>query len=111
MGVIFEKLNFMKRLEDAGAFTRPQAEALSEAFHQAVSESVATKQDVAEVRHETAELRTELKAGLSELHTELHSSLAEMRSEMKAAQAETKVWNVSIAASMVAVLAAMKYFG
>jgi predicted nucleic acid-binding Zn-ribbon protein len=133
MGVVFDKLNFMKRLEDAGTFTRPQAEALSEAFHQAVSESVATKQDVAEARHETAELRTELKAeiskvrtelkaeisqvrteltaDISELRTEVRAGFGEIRSEMKAGLAETKVWSVSIAASIVAVLAAMKYFG
>jgi cytochrome c-type biogenesis protein CcmH/NrfG len=118
MGVLFDKLNFMKRLEDGGTFTRPQAQTLSEAFHEAVAESVATKQDVAEVRHETAELRTELKTGLSHVRTELNAGLSElrtemsaMRSDMKASNAETKVWAVSVGATIVAVLAAMKYFG
>ena len=125
MGVLFDKLSFMKRLEGGGTFTRPQAEALSEAFHEAVAESVATKEDLGEVRHETAELRVELKADVaqvrhevSELRTELRAGLSELRTEMnamrsdsRAAQAETKVWTVSVGASIVAVLAAIKYFG
>ncbi len=144
MGVIFDKLFFVKRLADAGMFTRPQAEALSEAFHQAVAESVATKQDVdacrtdiqhevalfrsetkadlAEFRSETkadlAELRSETKAESAELRSEMKANLAELRSEMKigfaelrSGNAETRVWTVSVGATIIAVLAAIKYFG
>jgi hypothetical protein len=107
MGVVFDKLNFMKRLEQTDTFTRPQAEALSEALHDAVSESVATKQDLAEVRHEVAELRIELKAGLAEGRAELKAGIH----DMKASVAESKVWTVGVGATIVAVLAAMKYFG
>ncbi len=75
MTVVFDKLSFVKRLEDAGTFSRPQAETLSDPFHQAVSETVATKQDVESVR------------------------------------SEIRVWTVSLAVTIVAVLSAMKYFG
>ena len=100
MGVVFDKLGFMKRLEGAGAFMRPQGEALSEALHDAVAESAATKLDLGEVR-------TELKAGLSEVRAEMRARFQEIRT----LQAETKVWAVSTGATIVAVLTAMRYFG
>ena len=100
MGVIFDKLFFVKRLADAGTFTRPQAEAPSEAFQQAVAESVATKQDIALFRSET-------KAGLAELRSEMKIGFAELRS----GNAETRVWSVSVGATILAMLAAIKYFG
>ena len=100
MGVIFDKLSFVKRLEDAGTFTRLQAEALSEAFHQAIAESVATKQDVdtcrTDLQHEIALLRGEMKAGFAEL---------------RSAISESRVWAVSVAPTVIAMLAAIKYFG
>ncbi len=61
MSVIFDKLAFVRRLEGEGQFSRPQAEALREAFHQAMSETVATKSDLAEIRHEISALRSEMK--------------------------------------------------
>jgi len=101
----------VKRLEDAGTFTRLQAEALSEAFHQAVAESVATKQDVdacrTDLQHEIALFRSETKAGLAELRSEMKIGFAELRS----GNAETRVWTVSVGATIIAVLAAIKYFG
>jgi len=109
MGVIFDKLSFVKpwreaagvkRLEDAGTFTRLQAEALSEAFHQAVAESVATKQDVdtcrTKLQHEVALLRGEMKAGFAEL---------------RSAMSESRVWAVGVAPTVIAVLAAIRCFG
>ena len=173
MGVLFDKLHFMKRLEDAGGFTRPQAEALSEAFHQAVGESVATKEDVEAARQETvalraesthqaavsrtelaseasalrtamennvatlrieakhdiatlrtamennsAMLRAEVKTDIAALRTEVKNDIDLLRSETKAgmsevrgAISEAKVWAVSVGATVIAVLASIKYFG
>ncbi len=71
MAVVFDKLAFVRRLEGEGAFSRGQAEALSEALHQAVNETVATKADVAEVRHELADARAELKHELRELRAQM----------------------------------------
>ncbi len=86
MTVIYDKLVFVRRLESDGAFSRAQTEALSEAFHHAMTESVATKTDMMEVRHEIAEVRTEL------------------RSEMKLLRSELKLWTGSIAAALFASL-------
>ena len=49
MSVVFDKLGFMRHLESEGTFARPQAEKLSEAFHQAVQETVATTADIQRV--------------------------------------------------------------
>ena len=45
MSVVVDKLAFVRRLESDDAFSR--GEALSEALHQAVNETVATKADLA----------------------------------------------------------------
>ena len=139
MGVLFDKLSFMKRLEDGGGFTRPQAEALSEAFHQAMMETVATKQDVAalgvdvskefdgvrkefgEVRKEFGEVRKEIdgvrrevegvRGEVEGVRKELHHEIALVRSDMKTGLAENRVWTVGVGATVLAVLASIKYFG
>jgi hypothetical protein len=98
MGVVFDKLAFMRRLEVDGTFTRPQAEQLSEAFHQAVSESVATKQDIESLRGEMATLGAELRG-------EIATQGADLRREM----AELKVWIVVTGASLFGLLTAIRF--
>jgi ribosomal protein L29 len=93
MTVIYDELVFVRRLESDGAFSRAQAEALSEAFHQAMTESVATKADMMEVRHEIAEVRTELR-----------SEMKLLRSDMNLLRSELKLWTGSIAAALFASL-------
>ena len=46
-------------------------------------ETLATKQDVLILRHEMAELRTELKADIAALRTELKADIAGLRTELK----------------------------
>ena len=64
MDVPFDTHSAVKRLTNAG-FTEPQAEALSDTVHQAVTGGVATKADIAELDGKIdalgAELKTELK--------------------------------------------------
>ncbi len=62
MGVLFDKLSFVRKLDDGGTFSRPQAERLSEALHDVVGESVATKLDLVKVRTEVGHLRMDLDA-------------------------------------------------
>ncbi len=67
MTVAFDKLAFVRRLESEGQFPRSQAEALSEALHQAVSETVATKADLATLGHEVAEHRLQVSHEIGEV--------------------------------------------
>ena len=106
MSVVFDKLAFVRRLESDGAFSRGQAEALSEALHQAVT--VATESDLAEVRHEIRELRMQVGHEISESRAQVGHELRELRAELK-------LWSGSLAAGLFAALgslmAAMRLFG
>ena len=109
MGVVFDKLAFMRRLEVDGTFTRPQAEQLSEAFHQAVSESVATKQDIESLRGETATLGTELRGEMATLGAELRGEIATQGADLRREMAELKVWIVVTGASLFGLLTAIRF--
>ncbi len=97
MTVVFDKLAFVRRLQTEATFSRDQAEALSEALHQAVSETVATKADLAEIRHDIAATRLELGHEVRELRAVL------------------KLWTGSLAAGLFAALSglavAMRFLG
>ena len=99
MSVVSDKLSVVERLEDAGDFSLPQAEALNDAFHQAVSETVATKQDL-----EVA--RTRLKRCINSTRFAVQADVSQLR----VAMTEAKVGTVSVGATITAVLAAMKCF-
>jgi uncharacterized membrane protein YgaE (UPF0421/DUF939 family) len=119
MSVVFDKLAFVRRLESEGAFSRGQAEALSEALHQAVNETVATKADLAEVRHELADARADLTHKLRELRMQVSHDTSESRAqwthELRELRAELKLWSGSLAAGLFAALgslmAAMRFLG
>ena len=77
-----DTLTFSKRLRQAGADER-LAEAIVEGLTGADTSELATKIDIAEVRTEIAELRTELKTEIAELRTELKTDIAGVRTELK----------------------------
>ena len=53
-------------------------------------DTLATKQDVLILRHEIAELRTELRSEMTELRTELRSEIAELRTELRSKMTELR---------------------
>jgi hypothetical protein len=69
--LLFDTLRLSRTLRDKGHFTSEQAEALAEALGEASQSDLATKADIAELRTEIAELRTELKAEIAAVRTEL----------------------------------------
>ncbi len=107
MGVVFDKLGFMRKLEGEEGFTRPQAERLTDAFYNAVVESVATKQDLGDIRNELKDelalLRTDVK--------DLRSGLDVIKSELRAEIAQAKVWVVASIAAGVSIMVSLKVFG
>jgi len=56
---MLDTLKYAKRLQEAG-FTAMQAEAQANALWEAIQGTVATKEDIALVRQEIGELRTEM---------------------------------------------------
>jgi hypothetical protein len=95
MGALFDKLALVRRLEGPDCFSRPQAEALCEARTEAMQESVATKADLADLRHETTQLGVELRHEMAELRAELRHEMTLLRSEMK-------IWTGSLAGILLA---------
>ena len=71
----FDTLEAADALTRAG-LTEPQAKAIVATMRRAVSDGVATKGDV-------TELRTELKGDIGELRTELKGDIGELRAELK----------------------------
>jgi predicted nucleic acid-binding Zn-ribbon protein len=88
----FDKLAFARRLEGPETFSRPQAEALTEAFDAAIKDTVATKQDLsvleAGLRGEMADLRTEPRGEMADLRTELRGGMADLRADFAQLRAE-----------------------
>ena len=77
----FDTLKAMKLLKESG-FEETQAEAVVATVRDAVSESVATKADI-------AELRNGLKADMIELRNELKADIAEIRTGMLQLRSDT----------------------
>ncbi len=68
--ITFDTLAYVRKLEAAGV-PRPQAEAQADAFAAAISEGVASKQDIAELRGEVREFRADVDHKLRELEQRL----------------------------------------
>jgi len=81
--IAFDTLKFVKTLKEAG-ISEPQAEAFSTAVresHETVD--VATKGDIADLRHETKELETSLHHEIGNLRHEVKELETSLRHEMK----------------------------
>jgi ribosomal protein L29 len=91
--ILFNQFAYTDRLS-RGGFTPEQARASAEALETALSDVVATKTDITELKGELkadiTELRGELKADIAELRGELKADIAELRGEFKADIAELR---------------------
>lgn len=121
MTIVFDKLAAVRRLEQA-EFTRPQAEAMTDVFHDAVHGAVATKADLDEVQAEnrgfaastTAEfaaVRAENRlfaanttAEFAAVRAEMKTEFAAVRSEMREQRSELKLWTAGAALAVIGAL-------
>ena len=107
MSAVFDKLGFMRHLEGEGTFNRSQAEKLTEAFHNAVQEAVATKADIARL-----EARIDhMDAGVDAKLAGVDAKLAILTSSVEASIASMKVWTVGVGVALFSALAAICFFG
>ena len=95
----FDRLAYIDRLKAAG-FAEPQARAMADGLDQALREEVATKSDIADLRHEMGLLRAELKGDIGAL-----------KSEMKADKIDLLKWGVMLIVGQTAVFTALKLLG
>ena len=78
----FDTLHAAKTLTQAG-FAPPQAEAITDTIRAAFSDSVATKADIAALKADMTELRSELKGDLAELRSELKGDIATTKADIE----------------------------
>jgi hypothetical protein len=97
--LLFDTLRLSRTLRDKGHFTSEQAEALAEALGEATQGDLATKGDlasvwneIAKVRTEIAELRSELKIEIAQVRSELRTEIAALRTEMAEMKADFLKW-------------------
>ncbi|MEE9493599.1 MAG: hypothetical protein V3W04_09520 [Gammaproteobacteria bacterium] len=81
---------FASRLKDAG-MPDTQIEALTEGLADMLDSNIASKQDIADVRRDIAELRAESKRDIAELRAESKRGTEELRAESKRDIAELRV--------------------
>ena len=120
MTVVFDKLSFMRHLESEGTFARPQAEKLSEAFHQAIQETVATRAGIErlEARIDNMDARVDAKlagvdaklAGVDAKLAGVDARITSLESKIDAGLANSKVWTVG-AVALFSALSAIRFFG
>ncbi len=103
----FDTLKATKLLKASG-FEETQAEAVVATVRDAVSDNVATKADMSELRAELkadmGELRAEFKADMGELRAELKADIAELRASMYRMVLTTSLAVIGATVSLVKLL-------
>jgi hypothetical protein len=80
----FDTLKLAPALRDKAGFSQEHAEATADALADAVSEQVATKQDIRDVGTEVEALRSEIQAEFAAVRSEMQAEFAAVRSEIAA---------------------------
>lgn len=115
--VAFDTLEFVKRLKAAN-FSEAQAEAMAEAIAAVVTDQLATKADLQELRRELAsdinELRRYIDARLETVRRDLEAQIegvrrdmAELRREIKESEYRVTIRLGGILAAAIAIVAAL----
>ncbi len=113
MSVVFDKLSFMRHLESDGTFARPPAEKLSEAFQQAVQETVVTQADInrLEARIDSMDARVDAKlAGVDAKLAGVDGRIAGLEAKLDMSVANLRVWAVGTGVALFSALSAIRFF-
>ncbi len=87
--VLFNQFGYADRLKNGG-FTEQQARAATEALADALTEAVATKSDITELKGEIAAVRGEIGAVETRLKAEIKAEIATVRGEIAGLKGELK---------------------
>jgi len=89
MTIQFDTLRYVEKLKDAGmseAHAKASAEALSTALEQSTSTTLATKEDIGELREMINELRSSTNEKISTFKSEVRAEFVQVRSDLKVMQ-------------------------
>jgi len=78
----FDTLKLARALRDRAGFSQEHAEAAADALAETVTDQVATKHDVGDLRVEIDALRTEMRSEFAAIRAEMASEFAAIRAEM-----------------------------
>ena len=93
-----DTLAYATKLKDAG-LKESHAHAIVEVFSSVDTSEFATKTDIADLKTDMAELKTDLKTDMAELKTDLKTDMADLKVEIKESQNTLIKWMVG---SMIA---------
>ena len=79
--VLFNALTYIDRLV-RGGFSQDQARASAEALESALSESVATKTDIADLKHEIASATRDLRSDITAVEGRLKLEISQTKNEI-----------------------------
>ena len=109
--LIFDTFDYAKKLQRAG-LTEEQASVHVEALRTLVEHDLATKQDIANVQRDIAELRKETQQGIESLRKETQQSIESLRKEtqqgIESLRKETDVKLAELNVSLVKEIATAK---
>lgn len=97
--MIYDTLQMARRLE--GPFSREQATALTEALAKSAQDTIATKEDVGNLRSDLKEEIAKLRAAMIETKTELKGDISKLRAEMIELKTELKGDIADLKAEMI----------
>ena len=108
--LIFDTFDYAKKLQRAG-LTEEQASVHVEALRTLIEHELATKQDIANVQRDIAELHKETQQGIESFRKETDVKLAELNvsliKEIATAKAETIKWVAGMLVAQGAVVATL----
>ena len=100
--ILFDRLAYVDRLK-AGSFSEQQARAAADALGEALTETVATKADV-------AQLETKMETRFSELETRMETRFANLETRIAESRASVIQWVVGVAIAACTIGAAVASF-
>ena len=106
--ILFDRLAYVDRLK-AGSFSEQQARA-ADALGEALTETVATKADIAQLETTVSQLETKMETRFSELETRMETRFANLETRIAESRASVIQWVVGVAIAACTVGAAVASF-
>jgi hypothetical protein len=108
--ITFDKLVYIDRLKSAGV-AEPQARAHAEALDQALRDTVATKNDLRDLRDEMRDLRQDLRKEMDVFRVEIRAEIVRIDNKIDVAVRDLTIRMGGIAIVLFGAPASIRFFG